>query len=234
MLPEQDDVENWIATLSVDELERLHKMILFEPGTRVYRKQRFNELLESEINRSRRNSRCLSLALLKVANFDEIAHSDGASVISTRMRQVAVTLKRYLRDADLPVRYGADSFAIIMPEATVSGAHRGLLRICSKVMEEQPPAPIAKPLVLSFGIATFPVDGRDGKEVEHRAKQSFEAFVPSPAQLRADQSRQQILTDIAWHLIGGTANWDTHCAELMKEHAITTDEVRKACIKMMD
>jgi diguanylate cyclase (GGDEF)-like protein len=235
MLPENSDVENWVETLSTEELERLHKLVLFEPGTQVYRRQRFAELLESELKRSRRNTRCLSLALVRVENFNELAHNDGLSVISARMKQVALSLKRYLREADLPVRYASDGFAIIMPEAAVVGANTALMRICDRILDDQPPSHIAPALNLSFGVATFPVDSREPMELEWKAKQVISPHVPSRMKSAPDKTaRDQVLTDIAWHLIGGTENWDSHCAQLMRDHDISTDEVRKACIELME
>lgn len=132
MLPDKNELERWVESLSTDELEKLFVLVQFEPGTQVYRQQRFEELLNCELNRSRRNVRRLSLAILRLDNFNELTHRYGAAMTSGMMKEIGNTVKQYLREADIPIRYGADGFAIIMPEAPSSGGQVALSRICDK------------------------------------------------------------------------------------------------------
>lgn len=236
MLPDKNDLERWVESLSTEELERLHKLVQFEPGTEVYRQQRFEELFTTELNRSKRNVRRLSLAILRLDNFAEITHQFGAAVTSGLMKEIGNTIKHYLREADIPIRYATDGFAIIMPEAPAAGGQVALSRICDKILDNVfPPMENAATLKLSFGIAEYPADGRDATELEWRAKESLKPYVRvNKPEAKKRVTRDQVLTDIAWHLIGGTSKWDEHCADLMKQHNITTDEVRVECRKLMD
>lgn len=235
MLPDKNELERWVESLSTDELEKLFELVQFEPGTQVYRQQRFEELFNAELNRSRRNVRRLSLAILRLDNFNELTHRFGAAVTAGMMKEIGNTVKQYLREADIPIRYGVDGFAIIMPEAPSSGGQVALSRICDKILDNTPPMESAGPVKLSFGLAEFPTDSRESIELEWRAKEALTPYIrTTKPEARKRITRDQVLTDIAWHLMGGTTKWDEHCAGLMREHGITTDEVRTECRKLMD
>ena len=235
MLPDKNDLESWIDNMTTEDIERLYRLVAFEPGTQIYRQQRFAELLDGELKRAMRNTRCLSLGLIRVDNYDDIVRRFGAAVAVGQMKQLTTIIKFYLREADIPVRYASDGFAVIMPEAPGVGARGALTRICDKILISQPPMEGAKPLLLSIGVAQFPTDAREQMEMEWKAKEGLKPYIPSDEQPATEKvPRDQILTVIAWHLIGGTSNWDAHCAGLMTEHGISTDEVRQECRRLME
>ena len=67
------------------------------------------------------------------------------------LRLVAQIMAQQLRNHDSETRYGGDEFVIICPELNDTGAVTLVARL-EKAL-------VAAPLMVSFGIATFPKDG---------------------------------------------------------------------------
>ena len=85
--------------------------------------------VQEEFERARRYSLSFSLILLGI---DELQDSDQrlSSDAAARLREdVARTLRRELRVPDLIVPYGADEFAIVLPETGQAGARQSVIRV---------------------------------------------------------------------------------------------------------
>lgn len=82
---------------------------------------------------SRFPDQALSLLMLDIDDFklvnDTLGHQDGDKVLC----EVAKILRRGARDVDLPVRYGGEELAVIVPGADIDGAVRVAERIRERV-----------------------------------------------------------------------------------------------------
>ena len=97
------------------------------------------------------------------------------------LRQVAQAMRRVLRAVDRPARYGADEFAVILPETSAEPARLVAERLC----REMPPIAEAAlkssginlpgPLTLSVGMAEFPRDADKAHMLIERVNQAVSA-----------------------------------------------------------
>lgn len=124
-----------------------------------------HERLEYELLRSKRAKQPLSIVLFDLNNFkmfnDNYGHQAGDEVL----RVVATTLGMCLRGTDVAGRYGGDEFLVILPQADEPGAQMLLSRVRRKLEEQAkagfPPVPIE----LAAGIAVFPRDGDNKRDL---------------------------------------------------------------------
>jgi len=101
---------------------RLKELSVTDDLTGLHNQRHFYETLESELERSRRYKRPLSLICIDLDRFkqinDELGHLEGDRVL----RFIGKMIRRDLRKADQAFRYGGDEFMIMLPETDVIAA----------------------------------------------------------------------------------------------------------------
>lgn len=117
-----------------------------DPLTGIANRRVFDERLEAEILRARRNARPLSLIMLDLDHFKSIndvyGHTFGDQVLAT----TAEIMRDVLRETDLPARYGGEEFVVVLPDTDLEGActlAERLRNALDKPMHQ--PAPIHQP-----------------------------------------------------------------------------------------
>ncbi len=103
--------------------EELQRLATLDGLTQIANRRRFDQYLEAEWQRLKREQLSLSLILLDVDFFklynDTYGHLGGDDCL----RQLASALKNIVkRPADLVARYGGEEFAIILPNTEIQGA----------------------------------------------------------------------------------------------------------------
>ncbi len=126
--------------------------------TDLLTRRAFDEALEREFGRARRNATQLSLLLLDVDWFknynDHYGHPAGDECLRAVSRCIAEAARR---PADSSARYGGEEFAILLPETDAKGAFvlAGTIRTNVKVMRIPHVASEKKVVTVSIGVATF-------------------------------------------------------------------------------
>lgn len=109
----------------------------------------------------------VSLMMIDIDHFkainDQHGHPQGDDVI----REVADTIMRTKREADKLFRYGGEEFALLCPEAP-PGAMALAERIRAAVAAVSHPG-LDRRVTISIGIATYPADAKDFRELLTRA-----------------------------------------------------------------
>jgi diguanylate cyclase (GGDEF)-like protein len=113
------------------------------------------ETLIHELGRGRRyGQHPTSVLILDLDHFKKINDARGHLIGDEVLRQVSQTLKRSVREVDIPGRYGGEEFIVIMPETPLEGAHQVAERIRTAVAAlriEARGGPV--PISVSIGVA---------------------------------------------------------------------------------
>ncbi len=138
-------------------LRKLSQLSMTDELTKLYNRRHFYEVLEIEMDRSRRFNRPLSLIILDIDRFKEVndkfGHKSGDSVL----KSLARTMTLNLRKTDALFRYGGDEFAVILPETGCSKAKDVIERLRLKWLHmPKTDLVLENPLGFSAGIAEFP------------------------------------------------------------------------------
>lgn len=139
--------------------ERLRLVAVIDELTQVANRRQFNEKLNSEWNRLKREGLPMSLIMCDVDCFksynDTYGHQNGDRCLRAIADAISETVKRSI---DIVARYGGEEFAIIMPNTDLFGAHKVAESARAAVEELQIPNKASSVLpfiTLSLGLSTM-------------------------------------------------------------------------------
>lgn len=117
--------------------------------------RRLLEVLENEIQRSRRTGRSFALLLFDLDGLKKINDRFGHLTGSRAIKRLGAALRNGSRSIDTPARFGGDEFALILPESGEEEATLAAGRICERLARDgQEP-----PVTVSVGVAVYPTQG---------------------------------------------------------------------------
>jgi len=156
-----------LALADMELRETLRAQSIRDPLTGWFNRRYMEETLEREIRRAARNKRPLAIIMLDVDNFKEFNDSFGHEAGDVALQNLCEMLKTHVRSEDVTCRFGGDEFVLILPDTSPElGAQRAEeMRIAVGLEEIQYQDHLLRPMTLSFGIATFPANGRTSKEL---------------------------------------------------------------------
>jgi len=139
--------------------DQVSHLAISDPLTGLANHRRLIEVIESELQRSRRTGREFALLLLDLDGLKAINDRYGHLVGSRAIKRLGDVLRSQCRSMDTAARYGGDEFAVLLTEATEDPALRVAARICERLANDgQEPQ-----ITVSVGVAVYP---RDGETVE--------------------------------------------------------------------
>jgi len=120
--------------------------------TSVLSSRFFYDLLQTEINRSKRYKNPFTIAYIDLDNFktvnDELGHSIGDQVLCFVVNRV----RKNLREIDVIARLGGDEFALLMPETKQESAQVVLSKLQHDILSGMQQN--NWPVTLSIGVLT--------------------------------------------------------------------------------
>jgi diguanylate cyclase (GGDEF)-like protein len=135
--------------------DQVSRMAASDPLTGLANHRRLIEVLETEIQRSRRTGRSFAVLLFDLDGLKKINDSFGHLTGSRAIKRLGAALGNNSRTIDTAARYGGDEFALILPESSEAEAAQAAIRICEELKTDgqQPP------ITVSVGLAVYPQDG---------------------------------------------------------------------------
>jgi diguanylate cyclase (GGDEF)-like protein len=169
---ESEQLAHWLAAQAsiAIENERLHRTVkrqaITDELTQLSNRRRFTETLAVEVRRADRFGDPLSLVLADLDDFKQINDRYGHQTGDEVLRRFADVLRENVRDFDLPVRYGGEEFAVLLPETGLDGAEQLARRLQTALLRLRLPEIGADrpPVTASFGVAAFPA-ARNAEEL---------------------------------------------------------------------
>src|SRR6202795_1939994 len=131
--------------------EQVQHLAVSDPLTGLANYRRLLDVLESETERTNRNSRPFAVLLLDLDGLKKINDTHGHLVGSHALNRLAHILRIHCRSIDTAARYGGDEFALVLPETLHDEAERVANRIRA-VMASDPEYP---QLSASIGISIY-------------------------------------------------------------------------------
>src|SRR5215217_1547354 len=136
---------------------RLSEASRFDALTGLLNRRAFEEMLNFELDRSRRTGRPVSLIIGEVDGLAHLNTERGHAAGDTALKQIASDMAKWKRRIDSAGRLGGEKFGVILPETDEDGAYLVAERL--RRASRRTFAADALPLTISFGVAGYPVHG---------------------------------------------------------------------------
>jgi diguanylate cyclase (GGDEF)-like protein len=154
---------NLALTRSQNQLQKLNQelqhLVNLDGLTQIANRRRFDQYLNQEWNRMRREKKPLSLIICDVDYFkkynDFYGHQLGDDCLKKIANAITLNLKR---PGDLVARYGGEEFGIILPHTDQKGAFylaQNIQLLLQQLAIVHQPSPINDCVTISMGIATI-------------------------------------------------------------------------------
>jgi diguanylate cyclase (GGDEF)-like protein len=161
-----------IALENVLLLSQIQDQADIDSLTKLYNVTYFLKYLERELQKAQRFDRPLTVVIFDLDQFESYNLLFGRLEGDQALRIVANLIKEGLRTVDIPCRYGGEEMAIILPETNLE---KGLF-VADRIRKSVENHPFSKKRVtISGGLAIYPSDGKDARDLMKAAESSLES-----------------------------------------------------------
>ncbi|WP_018132609.1 diguanylate cyclase [Effusibacillus pohliae] len=142
-------------------IQLLEKESKLDGLTKVYNRQHFEKTYREYSAKHVAQQKPFSVLMVDIDNFKQINDQYGHTAGDQVMRLVAATLLQVTRGADKVFRYGGEEFCILLPFTGKKQAEQVAERIRASIERSE----IDPPVTVSIGVAAFPENSDDPKQV---------------------------------------------------------------------
>jgi diguanylate cyclase (GGDEF)-like protein len=150
-------------TLVLEESVRFEQLSVTDSLTGLYNRRFLKSRIEEELNRSNHQGLGLTILFLDLDFFKNYNDVCGHLAGDEALRRTAGIIQASLREMDTVARYGGEEFCALLPGTSKAEAMVVAERIRSEIEAEKFSGEQSMPqgrLTASFGVASFPEDGR--------------------------------------------------------------------------
>ena len=160
-----------LAALAADVLTlllvniRLRKQIddlsVRDALTGCFNRRYLEETLARELKSSQRTGRQIAVILMDIDHFGQFTEVFGHSASGMVLRDLGSFLRENIREVDVPCRYGADEFAILLPDTSLVTCRRRAEHLHAMIrdLSLQDGHAHMRRITISMGIASYPDQG---------------------------------------------------------------------------
>lgn len=148
--------------------KKLEELATTDGMTGLTNFRQFMKLLEAEHVRCVRYKSNYSVVFCDIDHFKKYNDNNGHPAGDALLKGFAKLVRACVRNTDVPARYGGEEFVVLCPETNIKDAWIVAERIRQSVAASKFPNGDKQPLGMlsvSIGVASFPQDGTDFKQV---------------------------------------------------------------------
>ena len=153
-----------------DAVKELEHLALHDLLTDLPNRSLVEDRLQQGILIARREKKLLSIIMIDLIQFKNVNDKHGHDAGDQLLRQVALRLRKVLRQSDTAGRLGGDQFALVLPSTDAAGA----VKVAEKLLKVMgPPFKVGDKtisVISSLGIAVYPEHGEDVASLCHSAE----------------------------------------------------------------
>jgi diguanylate cyclase (GGDEF)-like protein len=157
-----------VSLENVDLHELVARQAVTDELTGLFNHRRFQEVVATEVGRSKRFDQGLGMLMLDLDDFKEINDTYGHQQGDMVLREVAHVLRDTSREIDEPARYGGEELALALPQTDLEGAFNLAERVRERVEALEIPrldgGGVLK-VTASLGVAALPDCADDKQEL---------------------------------------------------------------------
>lgn len=156
----------WYASKQKEQSQSLSRLALVDRLTGLYNYSYFLDRLAEEKKRSDRFGSRLSLIMLDLDHFKALNDNFGHQQGNGLLKQVANVIQAQIRSVDIPIRYGGEEFAVLLPNTSRTAATEVAERLRKAVSEAVfTVGGQSQQLTVSAGVAVYPLDASNELEL---------------------------------------------------------------------
>lgn len=148
--------------------ENIRKIAERDGLTGLYNRRYFDEMMDKEIQRHRRQQNFLTLAIIDVDHFKAYNDTYGHQAGDSCLKRIASSIRDSAQRAgEISARYGGEEFAVILPNVDDDNALKYGSWLCNKINELELPhkkSPTSDHVTISIGLCAVIPDGDFDKD----------------------------------------------------------------------
>lgn len=154
-------------------IARLYDTARTDPLTRLPNRRGFREMLDRELQRTRRAGASAAVLVGDLDHFREVNDRAGHHVGDAALQRLADVLSEAKREIDVAARVDGEELALILPQTDEQGGLQAAERLRLAVQETF--ARDEVPVTISFGVACFPNHAHTSASLLRAADEALQA-----------------------------------------------------------
>jgi diguanylate cyclase (GGDEF)-like protein/hemerythrin-like metal-binding protein len=167
-------------------VETLEQIAGTDRLTRAWNRRRFDEVVESEIHRSVRHGRPLSVLMLDIDHFKRVNDEHGHQVGDRVLVAVARRVREVMRKSDSLTRWGGEEFLVMAPDSGLAEARV----LAERIRERVASCPVDGDVrvTVSIGAAVYAAGESAGEWIHRADRAMYEAKRAGRDRVELDRS----------------------------------------------